>query len=99
MDYIALSQNNDFQKWFKYQPLDAQIVRYAKDRSSIIAVGHKIMDVYNAFANAKQSFRSAGYENYGDLCGDNEISKLYTKYLFLCTLSWSTILVETYAYK
>ena len=41
------------------------------------------MDVYNAFANAKQSFRSAGYENYGNLCGDNEISKLYKKYHFL----------------
>lgn len=83
MDYTALSQNNDFQEWFKYQPLDAQIVRYAKDKSSIVAAGQKIMDVYNAFANAKQSFRSAGYENYGDLCGDNEISKLYTKYHFL----------------
>ena len=83
MDYTALSQDNDFQKWFKYQPLDAQIVRYAKDKSSIVAAGQKIMDVYNAFANAKQSFRSAGYENYGDLCGDNEISKLYTKYHFL----------------
>ena len=83
MDYIALSQDNDFQKWFKYQPLDAQIIRYAKNKSSIIAAGQKIMDVYNAFANAKQSFRSAGYDNYGDLCGDNEISKLYTKYHFL----------------
>ena len=54
MDYTALSLDNDFQKWFKYQPLDAQIVRYAKDKSSIIAAGQKIMDVYNAFANAKQ---------------------------------------------
>ena len=47
MDYTALSQDNDFQKWFKYQPLDAQIVRYAKDKSSIVAAGQKIMDVYN----------------------------------------------------
>lgn len=46
MDYTALSQDNDFQKWFKYQPLDAQIVKYAKDKSSIIAAGQKIMDVY-----------------------------------------------------
>ena len=42
MDYTALSQDNDFQKWFKYQPLDAQIVRYAKDKSFIIAAGQKI---------------------------------------------------------
>lgn len=83
MDYIALAQDNDFQKWFKYQPLDAQIVKYGKSNSSIIAAGQKIMDVYNAFANAKQSFRSAGYDNYGDLCGNNEISKLYTKCHFL----------------
>lgn len=83
MDYTMLAQDNDFQKWFKYQPLDAQIVRYAKDRPSVIAAGQKIMDVYNAFANAKQSFRAAGYDDYGDLCGNNEISKLYTRYHFL----------------
>lgn len=83
MDYIELAQDNDFQKWFQYQPLDAQVVKYARDKSSIIAAGQKIMDVYNAFANAKQSFRSAGYDNYGDLCGDNPISKLYTKHHFL----------------
>lgn len=81
MNYALLAQDNDFYKWFKYQPLDAQIVRYAK-KSSIVAAGQKIMDVYNAFANAKQPFRSAGFENYGDICGGgNEISKLYTKYL------------------
>lgn len=83
MDYRELIKDDNFQQWFKYQPLDAQIIRYAKNKSSILAAGQKIMDVYNAFANAKQSFRSAGYENYGDLCGDNEISKLYTKYHFL----------------
>lgn len=83
MDYTMLAHDNDFQKWFKYQPLDAQIVRYAKKQPSVIAAGQKIMDVYNAFANAKQSFRAAGYDNYGDLCGDDEISKLYTRYHFL----------------
>lgn len=49
MNYTKLVQDTDFQKWFMYQPLDAQVIRYAKDKSSILAAGQKIMDVYNAF--------------------------------------------------
>ena len=65
MDYTALSQDNDFQKWFKYQPLDAQIVRYAKDKSFIIAAGQKILDVYNAFANTFLKFAKERVSYYG----------------------------------
>ena len=50
---------------------------------SVIAAGHKIGDVYHTFANAKQSFMSAGYDNYGELCSESELSKLYIKTHFL----------------
>ena len=76
-------------------------VRFAKANPSVIAVGHKICDVYHAFANAKQSFVSAGYDNYGDLAGDSDISRLFTKTHFLLNavseyalcldLSWQVI--------
>lgn len=100
-NYQELAQDNDFHKWQKYEPLDSQYVKYSKTNSSVIAAGHKICDVYYAFANAKHSFRSADYKNYGDLCGDDEISRLYTKTHFLINsiseyalcldLSWQVI--------
>ena len=83
MDYDELTNDNAFHKWHKYEPLDVQYVRYAESNPSVIAAGHKICDVYHAFANAKQSFRSANYQNYGDLCGDDKISRLYTRTHFL----------------
>lgn len=101
MNYEQLMRDNDFHKWQKYEPLDSQYVKYSKTNPSAIAAGHKICDVYYAFANAKHSFRSADYKNYGDLCGDNEISRLYTKTHFLLNavseyalcldLSWQVI--------
>lgn len=83
MIYEELTKDTSFLQWNKYEPMDIQYVRYAKTEPSIIASGHKINDVCCAFANARQSFRSAYYENYGDLSGDDEISKLYTKTHFL----------------
>jgi hypothetical protein len=83
MDYNLLAQDNKFHDWAKLEPVATDYTKYAETDPSIIAAAHKIVDVYSAFASAKQSFRSAGYENYGDLCGDDEISKLYTKTHFL----------------
>ena len=83
MTYEDLANDNAFHKWHKYEPLDVQYARFAENDPSVIAAGHKICDVYHAFANAKQSFMSANYQNYGDLCGNDEISKLYTKTHFL----------------
>lgn len=83
MNYEELQNDNDFHKWHKYEPLDAQYIRYAEKNPSAIAAGHKICDVYHAFANAKQSFRCAGYDNYGDISATDEISKLYAKTHFL----------------
>lgn len=83
MIYDELTNDTAFLKWHKYEPMDIQYIRYAKTDPSVIASGHKINDVCYAFANARQSFRSAYYENYGDLSGGNEISQLYTKTHFL----------------
>lgn len=83
MNYEELSKDNDFHKWRNYEPLDTQYIRFSKTNPSAIAAGHKICDVYYAFCNAKHSFRSAGYHNFGDLAGNNEKSKLYTKAHFL----------------
>lgn len=83
MDYKELSNDNKFHKWLVYLPQEAQIARYGRNQLFIITSAWKIIDVYNAFVNAKQSFRSAGYEDYGDLCGDDETSRNYTKCHFL----------------
>lgn len=83
MDYKKLSNDKNFIDWIKYEPSDAQYIRFAKTNPSVIAAGHKIYDVYHAFTNARQSFRSADYKNYGDLSSSDELSMLYTKTHFL----------------
>lgn len=101
MDYKDLSNDTAFLQWHKYEPLDTQYIRYSKTNPSAIAAGHKINDVCCAFANARQSFRSVNCENYGDLAGEEELCKLYTKTHFLLNavseyalcldLSWQVI--------
>ncbi len=83
MDYTLLAQDNNFHEWGKLEPLETDYTKYGESDPSVIAAAHKIVDVYSAFANARQSFMSAGYNNYGDLCSDNEISKLYIRTHFL----------------
>ena len=46
MDYNYLREDSDFHKWHKYAPLDTQYIKYAESNPSVIAVGHKIDDVY-----------------------------------------------------
>lgn len=101
MDYDVLRKDNDFHKWHQYEPLDTQYTKYSKENPSIIAAGHKIEDVYRAFANAKFSFMSAGYKDFGDLSDKSEFSNLYVKCHFLSTaiieyarcldLSWQVV--------
>ncbi len=83
MDYTYLRENNSFFKWHKYCPMDIQYIKYADSNPSVIAAGHKIDDVFQAYANARASFLFANSENFGDLSGTNEISRLYTKTHFL----------------
>ena len=83
MDYNYLREDSDFHKWHKYTPLDTQYIKYAESNPSVIAVGHKIDDVYQAYANARASFMFANSENFGDISGLSELSRLYTKTHFL----------------
>lgn len=83
MNYDIIRNDNDFHEWHSYAPIDAQYVKYADSEPSVVAAGHKIEDVYYCFVNARASFMNAGIDNYGDISGDNEISKKYTKSHFL----------------
>lgn len=83
MDYKIIRNDDDFHEWHGYAPIDSQYVKYANSEPSIIATGHKIEDVYYCFANARASFLNAGLDNYGEIAGDSDISKKYTKSHFL----------------
>lgn len=83
MDYNYLREDSDFHKWHKYAPLDTQYIKYAESNPSVITVGHKIDDVYQAYANARASFMFANSDNFGDISDPTELSRLYTKTHFL----------------
>lgn len=83
MNIKDLKSDNRHGDWYLYEPLDAQYVRYIKDNPSALAAGHKIDDVYHTFCDARGSMMSVDYENYGDLCANDEFSILYTKSKFL----------------
>ncbi len=83
MDYNYLQTEEKFHEWNKYWPTEGQYIRYADSNPSIIAAAHKISDVYYAYASARASFIYSFSENFGDISGDNEISKLYAKTHFL----------------
>lgn len=83
MDYNDLWQDESFFQWQNYSPLDVQYIKYADSNPSLIAVGHKIEDVFQSFANARASFLYVDSEDFGDLSGSDEDSKLYTKTHFL----------------
>lgn len=83
MNYQELLKDNDFHRWHEYEPIDTQYARYAKTDPSVIAAGHKIVDVYYAFADARAMFIYSFSENFGDIVGDKEIDRLYAKSNFL----------------
>lgn len=83
MDIQELRNDKKFENWHEYEPMDTQYVRYIKTDPSVLAAGHKINDVYHTFCDARASLLQANYKNYGDLCADNEISRLYIKTKFL----------------
>ncbi|MBQ9849820.1 MAG: hypothetical protein IJO36_03885 [Clostridia bacterium] len=83
MDYNYLREDSAFHEWHKYTPLDTQYIKYAKSNPSLIAACHKIEDVYYAYCSARASFMFANSENFGDISGTNETSKLYAKTHFL----------------
>lgn len=83
IDYQRIIKDESFFEWHDYAPMDAQYVRYADADPSIVAAGHKIEDVFYAFANARASFMDADSEDFGDISGEDEISRLYAKTHFL----------------
>lgn len=83
MNIQELKDDRKLNEWHDYEPLDAQYVRYIKSDPSILAAGHKINDVYHTFCDARGSVMRANYNNYGDLCSDNDASRLYIKTKFL----------------
>ena len=83
MDYELLRKDTAFQDWYKYAPLDAQYLRYSSTQPSVIAAGHKIEDVYNAFADATAWFTFADSKDFGEISAKDDFSMLYTKTHFL----------------
>lgn len=83
MDIQGLRDDREFESWHEYEPMDAQYVRYIKSNPSVLAAGHKINDVYHTFCDARGSLMRANYNNYGDLCADDDASKLYIRTKFL----------------
>lgn len=101
MDYDKIINDQEHSFWKTYTPMDVQYVRYGNNDPSIVAAGHKIEDVYYGFCNARCSFINAGRNNYGDLYGNDELSKKYAKSHFLISavleysicldLSWQVV--------
>lgn len=83
MNYEEVIRDSDFHKWQRYAPLDIQYLKYAENNPSLVAVGHKIEDVYQAFCDARASLIFANSENFGDIAGENDESRLYAKCHFL----------------
>ena len=87
MDYSRIIEDSSFFEWHGYAPSDSQYVKYADSDPSVIAAGHKIDDVFYAFANARASFIFADSRDFGDISGEDELSRLYAKTHFLtCAL-------------
>ena len=83
MDIQGLRDDRIYDSWHEYEPLDAQYVRYVISDQSVLTAGHKINDVYHTFCDARAALLSANYKNYGDLCADNDISRLWIRVTFL----------------
>lgn len=83
MDYDKFAKEDEFHKWFEYEPNEVRYLKYANDNPSLIAAGHKIVDVYYAFADAHATFMFAGTDDFGSISSDDEMSKLYAKSHFL----------------
>lgn len=56
MDYSIIEESEGFYKWKDYIPTEVQYAKYAESNPSLIAAGHKIVDVFYAFTNARASY-------------------------------------------
>lgn len=83
MIFESLTNDEDFFRWQEYEPQDIQYIRYAKNNPSVIAAGHKIADVFYAFADARASFIYAYSDDFGNITDSKEGDKLYARSHFL----------------
>ena len=83
MNIDDIINDSAFHDWQNYAPNIVQYLKYTKDSQYLLAVGHKIEDVYRAFCNARASLIHANSSDFGDIAGDENIDKLYAKYHFL----------------
>ena len=72
MTYEKICNDEVFQRWFEYEPHDAQYAKFAAENPSAIAAGHKIADVYHTFCMARTSLTFSLTNNYGDLANSND---------------------------
>lgn len=79
MNYKSIRMDEQFHTWKKYAPIDGQYVKYAETEPSVVAVGHKIDDVYYSFANARASLLFADSDDFGDLSDKSDLSMKYTR--------------------
>ena len=100
MDIEELKKSCKFHKWHEYEPMDAQYERYIEN-PSVLAAGHKINDVYHTFCDARAGMIYSACKNYGDLCEDDDLSRLNLRamiikhslidYAICLDLSWQVI--------
>lgn len=81
LKYEDITQDMEFHEWFKYEPHDAQYIRFCEDNPSAIAAGYKIADVYQSFATARASLLFSLEENYGDLAKTDD--DLFVRAMFV----------------
>lgn len=84
IEYDDIVKDEVCHEWFKYEPHDAQYVRYCEDNPSAIAAGYKIADVYHTFTVARASLMYSLENDYGVLAAkDNEFSMLFVRAMFV----------------
>lgn len=80
MNIDDIINDSAFHDWQNYAPNIVQYLKYTKDSQYLLAVGHKIEDVYRAFCNARASLIYANSSDFGDIAGDENIDKLAYKF-------------------
>ena len=83
MAFIELLKDESFHRWKDFGPKEIQYLRYAENDPSIVASGHKVQDVYFAFASARASFLHSNSGNFGDISGADDVSRLFARTHFL----------------
>ena len=79
MRYEDLAQDNDFHKWHSYEPFSEKYKKYKDSAPAVLAAGHKIVDVYNSFADGRATYMYAYSPELEKVAGNDEFDKLFCK--------------------